>query len=307
MKGIKIVGAVVLVAMSSNVFAETSCQKIAGYLGKSNVEAKNIFADKDAAHQRDDKENATKCIAEKPFAAFDITDGKPAVEAEIKSAAQKVIDGSNDLAKEKSANTPAVPVATAMDNNDWTGDQVQIRGNLRGLHKTGAAEGSAEYFAPAFVRFDVAKNKIEKGKTDKEKDTDKVEIVARGNFSKPTSSEKGGECTVIVNPDKGHGLYGWATNILESAKAPALSDCSTLIDPYESYTIDKSAIEQVPYVKYGWTYGGLVVPFKYQSQFKTVNFAPSYQVYVGYKRDNNGTAEGPFLSAGLSTADVCLF
>lgn len=194
----------------------------------------------------------------------------------------------------ESQTTPQSPAATVKDNNDWTGDQVQIKSNLHGLKKSCNSKNKetlcadkTNYFAPAYVRFDVSS--VEGGI---------VELTPRDNFT-----ISGDGKVVDVKPAKGNSLYGhlayWGDDL--SINKPAEE---TVVSPHESYTISQGEIEKIRYVKYGWTYGALVVPYKYQRGYKAVNSSPSAQIYIGYKRDGTGTAEGPFISAGLSTADI---
>lgn len=185
--------------------------------------------------------------------------------------------------------------ATPKDNNEWTGDQIQILSNLEGLKKVGDSSGK-KYFAPAYVRFDVSKD-----------ENNNISLTSRGNYKYPLVKDAN---KVNVTKAAGHNLYGNIAELSADSKETEV-DIGTaaalqqeLIEPKTSYEINKSAIENIVYKKYGWTYGVLVVPYKFQTHDKTVSFSPSYQGYVGYKRDKNGTAEGPFLSLGLTTADI---
>jgi len=180
-----------------------------------------------------------------------------------------------------------VAAVTPKDNNDWTGDHLQIRGNLSGLTKLGTTESN--YFAPAFVRFVVTK----------ENGDGSIVVSPKDNFTVPTSSK------MIVTPWQGGGPYGWlSANLWGKDRETTLSNTQQAVQPYETYVINKKEVEKVPYAKFGWTYGALLAPFKYQRGYKAFTSSTSAQMYVGYKRDSNGTAEGPFISAGLSTVDV---
>jgi hypothetical protein len=100
-----------------------------------------------------------------------------------------------------------------------------------------------------------------------------------------------------------HNLYGLIFSQWAPVKVRA-PDGTTPIQVYDTYVVSKKKVEDIPYVRYGWTYGALIVPFKYQKGFKTLANSTSYQMYLGYRRDTNGTSEGPFVSAGLASADI---
>ena len=207
------------------------------------------------------------------------------------SAASAVKDAAT-LVKDAAQKAAASP----KDSNEWTGDHLKIRGNLYGLKQDGASNSAKVYFAPSDVRFDVSEDK-----------NDVIRMTPRANFKiKITLAASAVPAVVTVSPSAKHNWYG---NIALLKKDATSEDVSVPagyqpIEPHESYTINKREIEKIPYVKYGWTYGALIVPFKYQRNFKTIKAAPSYQMYVGYKRDSNGKAEGPFISAGLTSADI---
>lgn len=209
--------------------------------------------------------------------------------------------------------------ATPSDNNDWTGDHLQIKGNIAGLKKY-SIDGDKDYkkyFAPAYVRFDVTK----------ENGDGTVVVVPRNNFTicEPTKSGAANDdssttktspsCKIKVSPWQEHNFYGWLfsrgspLHSISFSGTPVqvdLPESSTykLVQPYDTYIVNKQDIEKVPYVKYGWIYGALLVPFKYMRDAEAMVNSTSYQLYLGYRRDANGDGEGPFLSAGVSSADI---
>jgi hypothetical protein len=234
--------------------------------------------------------------------------------AQLQCDAAKLRLIASNLTTERSTASAAIPVASAAmsaatlaeaaaqkasatpkDENEWTGDQIQIQSNLEGLKKAGDSSGQ-KYYAPAFVRFDVSKD-----------ENDTISLTSRGNYIYTKNQDAK---PVVVYKAMGHNFYG---NIAELSGDNEITNVEIgnvaaqnikLIEPNTSYEIQKSAIENIVYKKYGWTYGVLVVPYKFQTHDKSINFAPSYQGYVGYKTDKNGTAEGPFVSLGLTTADI---
>ncbi|MEI7843001.1 MAG: hypothetical protein WCI39_08220 [Gallionellaceae bacterium] len=210
-----------------------------------------------------------------------------------------------------------VAAVAPQDNNDWTGDHLQIKGNLYGLKKScdskkTKAECDQEYFAPAYVRFDVSKENADGS----------LIITPRNNFKPFECSENNTGCAnkacatpknICVYPWEEHGIYGWLFSrgspvhfhLWAGAPIQVTSQTSFQpVQPYETYVINKQDVEKIPYVKYGWTFGALLAPFKYQRGYKAFNSSTSAQMYVGYKRDSNGTSEGPFISAGLANADI---
>lgn len=184
--------------------------------------------------------------------------------------------------------------ATSKDKNEWTGDHLQIRGNLYGLKKLYGSKppeaqcDKQEYFAPAYLRFDISEDK-----------DDIITLTPRDNFDPLSNGE------IRVFPWGSSWPYGLFTvNLWGTSYSAAVPKEQKIVVAYDTYTINKKDIENIPYVKYGWTYGALAVPYKYQRGYKVVNASPSAQLYLGYERDTNGDTEGPFISAGLSTVDV---
>jgi len=186
--------------------------------------------------------------------------------------------------------TPGVQGGTtAKDNNDWTGDQVQIQGNLPNLKPVAENPSNPKktFIAPAYTRFDVTEGK-----------SDEIIIVPRDNFRVESTK-------VIVTPSGSQRLYNTLNFSQPWGDVDSQVNASDVISPFTAYKVNKSDIENnVPYVKYGWSFGAMLVPFKYQSKAKTIASSNSYQAYAQYKRASNGLADGPFISGGLSTADV---
>lgn len=196
--------------------------------------------------------------------------------AEAATLADQATRSAEDAAA-KAASTPA-------DNNEWTGNHLQIRGNLPGLKKE-PDDGKA-YFAPAFVRFDVSKENAD----------GTIVITPRDNFRVNGN-------VVDVHPWVEHNLYGLIASPWSPVKVTTPAG-ATPIQVYDTYVVSKKKVENVPYVTYGWTYGALIVPFKYQKGYKTIVNSTSFEMYLGYKRDTNGDDEGPFVHAGLGNADI---
>lgn len=177
--------------------------------------------------------------------------------------------------------------ATSKDNNDWTGDQVQIKGKLTGL-KSAVTSDSTSYIAPAYTRFDVSNDK-----------GSEITLIPRDNFTVDATNKK-----ITVTPSKTQRIYGALNFTQPSNVQSTYSNSEHVVEPYTAYTISKSAVEQIPFVKYGVTYGALVIPFKYEGKSNEISNSTSYHVYVQYQRSSNGLAEGPFISGGVATADV---
>jgi hypothetical protein len=177
--------------------------------------------------------------------------------------------------------------AAPKDGNDWTGDQVQIRGKLTDL-KSIVSSDESSYIAPPFTRFDVSH------------DTGtNITLIPRNNFETNKTGKR-----IKVTPSKTHQLYNALNFTQPSTLEVDITDSEQVVEPYTAYTVSKSAFEHVPFTKYGFAYGALVVPFKYQGKSSELNNSTSYQIYVQYQRSSNGLAEGPFISGGISTADV---
>ena len=223
--------------------------------------------------------DAMKAIA---LSVSSIASAASAAQAQMTSAASGVAQAAplpnSDINK---------AAATTKDNNDWTGDHIQIFSNLEGLEKSQGNDGS-KFTAPAYARFIVSEEK-----------EGKVRVTPKDNIGESLGKNKR-----KMTPSKGHGIYGFFNLIQWGDVDINLPDQAQIVEPNVTYIVDKSEIEKLPYVKYGWTYGALLVPFKWHANYKALNFSNSAQMYLGYKRDSNGTAEGPFISAGLSTADI---
>lgn len=57
----------------------------------------------------------------------------------------------------------------------------------------------------------------------------------------------------------------------------------TSVNTNEVFVIDKSEIEKMPHSRAGWTFGALVIPFKYHPSDKSFGGSASIGPYVGYR------------------------
>lgn len=182
--------------------------------------------------------------------------------------------------------------AEVKDKDDWTGDQVQIQANLGNLKlykdSKAPAAGAADkktYIAPAYARFDVSSDK-----------DGELIITPRENFKIDNGK-------VFVTPSETHRIYN-TLNFTQPMGATVMAASDSLVSPYVAYRVKKSEVEAVPYIKYGWSFGALLVPFKYHYGEKELTNSTSYQAYVEYKRQSNGLSDGPFIAGGFATAGV---
>ena len=189
------------------------------------------------------------------------------------------------------------------DNDDWTGDQVQIQANLYCLKSTTDSQdspcNSSTYMAPAFARFDVSRDK------------DGVLFVTpRDNYIPPTPEQKAAaaatktDVKIMVTPSATQRIYN-TLNFTQPHKANIdVKSSDKVAKPFVTYAIKKDLIEQIPYVRYGWSYGAIVVPFKYLKDSRHFSASSSYQIYAQYMRATNGYSDGPFASFGVATAEI---
>lgn len=185
------------------------------------------------------------------------------------------------FAEQNIAAASGVAAAAIESPDDWVGDTLKIKSNVKTLHTKDSSTDC--HFAPAYTKFTVTQYKDGKLTLTA---NDNVEIDERThNYSVPHYS----------------GL-GWFAET--TGKVPDTPDTCPLISPYDQYTIAKSDIESASYTRYGWMAGALIVPFKYQLQSKVLTSSSTFQLYMGYKRESNSNKEGPFVSLGVVMADI---
>ncbi|MEK6747590.1 MAG: hypothetical protein AABY83_00100 [Pseudomonadota bacterium] len=182
-----------------------------------------------------------------------------------------------------------VLMATPEDNDDWTGDHIQILGTLSNLAEV-SNPGNVNKTAPAFIRLDVSSD-----------DGTNLILTPRDQF---ITENTNGNMTIKIDPSKTHRIYNTLNFSQPFGKVDVKVPVNDLVKVYFPYKVSKKALQDGPFVKYGWSYGGLLVPFKYQIGPKEISTSNSIQTYIQYKRQSNGLAEGPFISGGISTADV---
>lgn len=87
-------------SLSTTSFADqTDCEKMSEYFSKSNAEVSKAFAKKPKPEQRDDLENAAKCVETPPDAAITVR-GKSFSVDDVESTANKIIAAAADVKAE---------------------------------------------------------------------------------------------------------------------------------------------------------------------------------------------------------------
>jgi hypothetical protein len=198
-----------------------------------------------------------------------------------------------------------VPAATPSDENDWKGDRIQLLTDVKDIKDM---EGNASYFAPDGAVFIVSN------------DDKSNRITGKFVNVKPCNGDGTKSTKVCIDPTEGlpaiSQFFAWIgvkhINNKESDKArdvpakliPVENRCpntSALYTPVENhglYVLDKAAVEKMPHSRYGWTMGGLIVPFKYQTSDKSFSGSTSIGPYVGYRFQSNSGSVTPVISAG---------
>ena len=81
-------------------------------------------------------------------------------------------------------------------------------------------------------------------------------------------------------------------------------DAVNKILEHTTYTLEKAEIEKIAHSRRGWTFGALVVPFKYQTSDKSFGGSTSIGPYLGYRiapfKYLNGTSTTFIASAGYA-------
>lgn len=94
---------IIMTAFSSNSYANTACENIQDYYGKTNVQVKELLQTKSAAEQRDDVGSANTC--HDSFVAFNLKSGSPADQKPSQDSAIKIIAAAKDIEDEKKDDT----------------------------------------------------------------------------------------------------------------------------------------------------------------------------------------------------------
>lgn len=171
------------------------------------------------------------------------------------------------------AATSATPQAS--DESDWKGDRITLRGDFKHIKAASEPKGQ-DYFAPDGADSDVVAL---------DKKTDRLTVKFRGD-----SLDGSKACS-----DPSFFVPCW----LWGKQSPARTDLpANTVEGHGTYLIDKSAIEAAPHLRRGWTFGALVVPFKYQLSDKSFSGSTTIGTYVGYKLQDNRGSITPILSAG---------
>lgn len=84
-------------------------------------------------------------------------------------------------------------------------------------------------------------------------------------------------------------------NIDGNRNAPS---SQTRIEEHGTYSLDKAAVENALHKRYGWAFGALLVPFKYQLSDKSFSGSTTIGPYFGYKIQNSSGSITPVISAG---------
>ncbi|GAB5605823.1 hypothetical protein [Sideroxyarcus sp. TK5] len=179
----------------------------------------------------------------------------------------------------------SVPATAPSDEYDWKGDKVQLLVDVTKIKKS--ADESGDYFAPESTIFTVSND---------DKKTNKLTV-------KFLNVKPGDGQNVHVEPTDELPLFskifaglGW--KYVTADKDRVASDGSQPVDTHGAYVLDKAAVENIPHTRYGWTFGALIVPFKYQLSDKSFGGSSTIGPYVGYRFQDNQGAVTPVVSAG---------
>lgn len=172
------------------------------------------------------------------------------------------------------AASPTTPQAS--DEFDWKGDRIELRSDFKNI-KAASNPAGPDYSAPDGAILDVSMD---------DKKTGKLEVKFR------TDSLNGS------NACSDPSLFvpcGW-----RGTKSPQRNDLpANTVEGHGAYIVDKSAIESAPHLRRGWSFGALIVPFKYQLSDNSLSGATSLGPYAGYKFQDNRGSITPIFSALL--------
>ncbi|MDD2777099.1 MAG: hypothetical protein PHU06_14195 [Gallionella sp.] len=160
------------------------------------------------------------------------------------------------------------------DESDWTGDSITLRSDFQGI-KAAADPLGKDYFSPDGAVLDVAKD-------DK---SGKLRVKFRSD-----SLDGSNACT-----DPSFFVPCGIRGIQETSRK--LPD--NIVDGHGSFLVDKVAIENAAHLRRGFTFGALLVPFKYQLSDKSFSGSTTIEPYIGYKFQDNRGSITPVFSAGL--------
>lgn len=161
------------------------------------------------------------------------------------------------------------------DESSWRGDVVTLRSDTRGIRSSDVTN-ETKYVALNGAVFDVS---------DDDKKTNVLTIKFRTGTLDGSNActTKYFPCIFSSTPEH--------TRVAASG-VPA-------VDVNNTYLVDKAAVEKIPHLHRGWTFGALVVPFKYQTTDKSFSGSSTLGTYVGYKFQDNSGSVTPILSAGI--------
>jgi len=189
-------------------------------------------------------------------------------------SAEAVADSASGVSA-ASANIPTVPASgvptvTPNDNGSWKGDTIVIHTDVKDIKA--ASDPLKKYFAPADSMLHVSTDGIDQ-KPSSQNLTVKFDRV--------------GDC----KPDS------------PCAPNPRKPADQEQVDLYSAYVMDKAAVEAIDHSRRGWTFGALIVPFKYQTHDKSFSGSTSIGPYLGYRIANDSTVSFKLLQ-GTSTTFV---
>lgn len=166
-----------------------------------------------------------------------------------------------------------VAIPQPSDQSDWKGDRIVLRSDVTKIKSTDTTDAT-EYFAPDGAELDVAAD---------DKKTDKLTVKFRLDTLDGSNA--------CADPS----FFSCAF-----AKKQPTRDFSAnhVVDGHQAFVVDKAAIENLPHARRGFTFGALLVPFKYFSSDKSFSGSSTIGTYVGYKFQDNRGSFTPVLSAG---------
>jgi hypothetical protein len=160
------------------------------------------------------------------------------------------------------------------DNGDWTGDVIKIANDVYDV-KAASKDDTTDHFVPDGAIFTVVSD---------DSTTHKLIVKFR--------NVKAGGTDVTVDETGGNFHYS------PSETKRKMPENLTAVDTHNLYTFDKAAIEKMDYYRHGWSFGGLLVPYKYQLSDKSFGSALSIGPYLGYRSEDRGSSLVYLMSAG---------
>jgi hypothetical protein len=159
------------------------------------------------------------------------------------------------------------------DQGDWKGDNITLRSDATKFKSTDPNDAT-DYFAPDGAVLDVAVD---------DRKTDKITV----KFRKGTLDGS----NACADPS----FFSCAFSRKQTTRDLT---SHSVVEEHGVYTADKAAIESFPHSRRGYTFGALLVPFKYYSSDKSFTGASTIGTYIGYKFQDNRGSFTPILSVG---------